>query len=207
MSEPVLLLGGAGSIGTRYQAILKSIKVPYLVYDAEQEDGFSCNGEKNLSNISFDKAIICTPTDTHMNYVSQLIHLGKTFLCEKPLAKTEDELQTKEDYPFGFVVCNYKFITKAYGMNPKLTYDYYKTGQDGLLFDCCQIIYLDPECELDNQSPLWDFTVNGHPIPYRSLELSYVQMIKSFIWNHGKECWTLRDGVAMSRAVLERMKK
>lgn len=208
MAEPVLLIGGMGSVGLRYQAILKSLNVPYLVYDAESLEGFSCEGKRNFEDIEFGKAMICSPTDTHLNYVRKLIHLDKTFLCEKPLTKDPEDLAyINAEYPKGFMVCNYKFITKIYGEDVNLSYNYYRSGRDGLLWDCCQLVYIDPDCELLNDSPLWDFSVNGHPIPYRALELSYVQMIKSFIWNHGKDLWSLKQGVAMSKAVMERMKK
>ena len=206
MSDPVLLIGGLGSIGLRYQAILKSINVPFIVYDygSPLEDSPDYNGQKNIPNIQFDKAIICSPTETHINYVHQLIHLGKTFLCEKPLSKDMEDMESLPDYPAGFVVCNYKFLVKPYGMSPSIRYDYYKSGRDGLLWDCCQLIYLDPECELKNESPLWNLHVNCKEVPYRALELSYVQMIKSFIWNKGKDLWTLKDGVEMSKAVMNR---
>ena len=51
------------------------------------------------------------------------------------------------------------------------------------------------------------FVFNRRSVSYRNLEWSYIHMIKAFIWNHGKDLWTLKDGVAMSRAVMVRMKK
>ena len=41
--------------------------------------------EHLLSCTEFDAIIICSPTDTHANYVAQAAKAGKHIFCEKPL--------------------------------------------------------------------------------------------------------------------------
>jgi len=197
MADPVLLIGGQGNIGQRYQAILRHLEIPFLVHDID--------AERDLHEIAFEKAIICTPTPTHMEYVHLLMKMDKMFLCEKPL--TMDPMDEVKPYKRGFVVCNYKFVAHNHGPVVSVFYDYYKTGNDGVLWDCCQLIYLDPDCEICTTSPIWTLAINGRPQPYRNLELSYVQMIKSFCWNNGKELWSLEDGMKMRDAVLDWMER
>jgi predicted dehydrogenase len=41
-----------------------------------------------------DAVIVCSPDHTHVAYVSRLLASDKLILCEKPLARTEDEFRT-----------------------------------------------------------------------------------------------------------------
>lgn len=191
------MVGGLGSIGSRYVAILKYLGHESIIYDTKLSDP-STDWPKD-----FEKAIIAAPTDAHFDFCRMMMEMGKPFLCEKPMSKSLNEcleLETLDKNKLGRVVCNYKFITKR----PTL-YDYFKTGSDGLYWDCSQLIYLNPEIELCTNSPIWTLEENGNNIPYQWLENSYFHMINDFLNNNGENCWTLEDGRMMTEVVLNRM--
>lgn len=194
MPKPTLLIGGEGNIGRRYQAIYKSLGIPFSVWDLP-------NLGSELPR-HFDNYVICSPTETHLGYVRYLINLGKRFICEKPLATnpiTEDL-----GYKNGFMVCNYLFMTR--GLNaPRIFYDYYNTGRDGMFWDACQLLYLNPKAIIRNKSPIWKLKINRRLIPYAELERSYLRMIRAFEGNRDRFLWTLEDGIKMTDTVIRRM--
>lgn len=154
----------------------------------------------------FDKAIIATPTDTHYEFCKMLIEIGKPFLCEKPMSKSIEEceeLVALDQRKMGSVVCNYKFMfqddTKHIG------YNYYKTGKDGILWDFCQLIYLDPKAEILTASPVWRCSSKYDTYTFTDLEESYVSMIQAFVEGNYSSLWNLEDGLKMTQAVIERM--
>ena len=195
----VLIIGSNGSIGKRYCAILKSLKVDYITYDNLQG---SFESLKAQHDGDFDAAIICTPTEHHIEYVKGLISLRKVFLCEKPLSKFLVDCEEVKEYKNGYVVCNYKYIADKYKPPYSIFYDYYNTGMDGILWDACQLLYLDPNCNLSISSPKWNLVINENWIRYRELEDSYVRMLKDFVKGKYENLWTLEDGYKMTQAVL-----
>ena len=203
----VLLIGGLGSIGRRYQAILRAFDVEFEIYDVH-------NQFTPLRKLSFDKALVCTPTESHYSYCMELIHMGKPFLCEKPLSRdlyecTQIRDEAQKTGVVGNIVCNYKFLLeKLEGYHKQgqyhFTYDYFNTGKEGTFWDCCQLVYLDPKCTIKISSPVWLLSINTGFVNYQDLELSYVFMIQQ--WLAGStDLWTLEDGVKMTEAVLGRI--
>lgn len=193
----VLVIGGLGSIGSRYVAILKHLGHEPVIYDTQV-------ATPPLDRIAFDKAIIATPTDTHFHWCLRMITLNKPFLCEKPLCKDTRscELLKESGHPLGFVVNNYSYLCGT--KQPKIKYDYFRTGNDGLHLDCCQLIYLDPTVEIKTDSPVWKLTIDGYQISYLSLEYSYIHMISDFVVGAYQNLWTLEDGVKMTDAAVRR---
>lgn len=210
----VLLIGGLGSIGSRYRAILESFKIPYEIYDYHTGILSTTKGETNLANIKFSRAIICTPTDTHVTYCKMLEPLKKPYLCEKPLSKDLDEANEVAKFKYGYMVCNYKLLFQFMANRGHIVYDYFRTGKDGLLWDCCQLIYLDPLACVNNESPLFRLHVHNSydeydcfgEIPFHLVERSYLFMIRDFVDGEFQNLWTLEDGIAMTEAVLRRIK-
>ena len=195
----VLVIGGLGSIGSRYVAILK-----YLGHEPIIQDIKIHHSVQDITKREFDRAIIATPTDTHYDNCKVLIATGKPFLCEKPLSKNLkecEELTELDRNKFGRVVINYAYITSK-----PIGYDYYKTGNDGLYWDCCQLIYLNPEIDLQNSSPTWTL-LNEHKevVPYYELERSYITMVKD--WMADNCDFDLECGAEMTNAVLDRMER
>lgn len=199
----ILVIGGLGSVGGRYVAILKYFGHEPVVYDLNNPD---CGVE--YPNDDWEKAIVATPTDTHYYYCKKLIAKGKPFLVEKPMSKNLKECQELVDLDtnkLGHVVCNYKYMLNA--KENSLMYDYYKTGNDGLYWDLAQLIYLHPGMIIKTDSPFWKFENYGRNIPYFSLEQSYMEMIGNFVEGKYEELWSLQQGLDMTIAVIERMGK
>lgn len=190
----ICLIGGKGSIGSRYACILRASSIPHVVYDVDTPD---------IDLFSYNKYILATPTDTHAHYLRELE--GATILCEKPVSKKVEEILP---YPKVYVVNNYAYVTRLMKQEPPymISYDYFRTGKDGLLWDVCQLIHLDPECEIRNQSPKWNCTINGQRVAYRTLEESYIRMIKDFHDGNYQNLWNMEDGKQMTLEVLERIK-
>lgn len=190
----IALFGGKGSIGRRYAAILKYLEEPFQVIDIDDQ-------RPNWGSI--DKAIIATPTPTHVEVLNEIPrHID--VLCEKPVSKDPDLIPDRENC---FVVSNYRQVVKLKGLLPpyKVWYSYYNTGSDGLLWDCCQLIYLDEEAIIDTDSPRWNLSINGHFIKYRDLEESYVRMISDFVGGRYFRLWGMDNAREMTKAVIRRL--
>jgi len=209
----VLVVGGLGSIGRRYCAILRYLGIEYEVLDIQKMriDGSALLTDNifDLNDCVFDKAIIATTTDTHFRYCKRLIEIGKPFLCEKPLSKNLEEckeLVELDQQKLGFIVNNYRHCLPI--PSKRISYNYFNTGSDEALWDACQLIYLDPNAEIMTSSPIWELSCNlGTEISYRSLENSYVEMIQNFILDRKIYLWTLEDGLKMTQAVLDRIQR
>lgn len=191
--KTICIIGGLGSIGSRYACILKYFKIPYVIKDIHTPD---------INLHDYDKFIIATPTPTHIELLNIL--QGKTILCEKPISKDPLIIPNVKNV---YTVCNYNYIVQNLSLMPpfSIEYDYYRTGKDGILWDCCQLIYLDPEAKISTQSPKWNLTINGEMISYRELEESYILMLLDFAYNRYENLWTLEDGRKMTEAVLGRL--
>lgn len=194
----VLIVGGLGSIGSRYNAILKYIGEDPIVYDTNQS--------KPELPPKWDMAIVATPTDSHYAICKDLMKTGKPFLCEKPLSRNLKECEDLAECKTGYVVNNYQFLIHPYE-NVHFEYDYYRTGKDGVYWDCSQLIYMDKDCVLKNHSPVWSFKINGKSVLYRDLECSYIYMLEAFVNGNYSKLWTLKQGAQMSQCVVERMRR
>ena len=198
----VLLVGADGRIGRRYKAILKMLKVDVISFDDPEAH------PREVESLVFDKAIIAAPTDLHYAYSMQMARMDKQFLVEKPLSKSLDECMMLGHIFGGYVVNNYDYVCKLFTNSaPTIEYDYYNTGDDGMEWDCCQLLYLDPDATIKTESPLWKLRINGSRVHYDQLEDSYVWMVRDFLAENVKNLWTLRDGRKMSEMVYKRMSK
>lgn len=196
----ILVIGGLGSIGSRYCSILEYLGHEVVVHDElrKEYEGIDC--------YRFDRAIIATPTITHYDYCKQLIEIGKPFLCEKPLSHSLvqcDELVELDTKKLGRVVCNYLFTFPDLIHHAEIDYDYFRTGPDGMLWDCCQLLYLDEYAILNNDSPVFTLTVSGRDVSIEAIEWGYIRMLAT--WIRGGVMWNMADGRDMTRRVLERL--
>lgn len=187
----ISVIGGLGSIGRRYCAILKSLGVEYSVYDTASESHSVWN--------SCEKAIIATPTETHYQWASFCQSAGITFLVEKPMSKRVSECEAMQGWN-GYVVNNY-----AYCVQRPTLYDHYNTGKDGVEWDCCQLIYLNPRITIKTESPEWILMGPGKRVNYSDLERSYIEMVSDFVNGNYGNLWTMKDGLEMTKAVLGRI--
>lgn len=199
-----LLIGHKGSIGRRYAAILNLFDVKWRGFDNPDGDPSCINWE------DVERCIIATPTNTHFEYAIAAAQNRKPVLCEKPLSKTPADcvalsvMAEDLDVP-AFVVCNYKYVFRGHP-DPHIYYNNFNTGSDGLWWDVCQLLYLDPKATIRTDGPYFILASQYREIPYEEVEKSYCNMIYEFVNEKYSNLWTFEDGVKMTAAVKRRMK-
>lgn len=175
----ILIIGSEGSMGKRYQAILKYLGKSVICVDNLLG---TTSGQYNLATRVADGIIIATPTDTHFKFLIDLIPLQKPLLCEKPVSKEMAELEAISDHlwehetPFRMMY-QYSVLT-----DPKYSgdshYNYFRHGSDGLVWDCLQVIGLSKrEPALSGISPIWDCAINGEQLALSHMDKAYVDYV------------------------------
>lgn len=188
-----LLIGSEGSMGKRYQAILKHLKRDYVPVDRYhtlekiKEHAAEC-----------DNIIIATPTNTHVPYLRHLMPFKKPMLCEKPITKDIKELKEVFYELSQFersirMTMQYSFITDK-GAEGDSLYDYFRHGSDGLVWDCMQIIALAKgKIELKEESPVWTCKINGDYLDIGDMDWAYVQNVADWFYQPYQDLSYLLD--------------
>ena len=192
----IALIGGEGSIGRRYAAILRYFDMKYVVVDPVRED------YDRALRVKVERAIVCTPTAMHYQGVKWCMEKDIPILCEKPLSINQRECFELGRYKKGFVVNNYQHVFQRF-QNEKfnIKYNYYNTGKDGVAWDCCQLIYMDPKVEIRTDSPILTIWVNNSRITHENIERGYMTMIRAFMAEEKEKLWTFAQGMEMTEAV------
>jgi hypothetical protein len=128
--------------------------------------------------------IIATPTDTHTSIIRMVKELSPEMpiLCEKPICKNLEELDSLINLKKVYMVNNYQYTPQGRQETYKgpVVYDYYHSGKDSLAWDCIQLFKFDSDVTLSNKSPIWHCEINGERLSRDSIDTSYVNMIKDF---------------------------
>lgn len=173
----IFIFGCKGNMAKRYAAILEHLGHSWCGEDLDYSEGL-------LSDC--DAVIVATPTDTHVKVLRQILDCGKPILCEKPITKDLKELrQLMADCVLAGtklqMVSQYDHLVDWEGRGPSY-YDYFKTGPDGMPWDCLQIIWLAKgEVEIGNKSPVWICKINGMPLDLNDMDGAYVDEIKAWL--------------------------
>lgn len=180
----ITLLGANGSMGRRYQAILRYLQAAYQAFDREE-----FHLERVASALrSSDRVIIATPTPSHLSLCA-LVSVeapGISILCEKPLATTREALEAMLVLPNLMMMAQYTLLDAH--KDGDTCYDYFHSGQDGLAWDCCQLIGLARgSVILRNESPIWRCTLNGRALSLDELEQAYVKFVAKWIRNEMRQ--------------------
>lgn len=177
----VLIVGSEGSMGKRYQAILKHLGKEFHCRDI----GRNTIPDKRIS-YDIDEIIIATPTDTHIEVIRHYLEYKKPILCEKPISKNMEQLkqivkEIKEENISFQMMFQYKGLVPRLAIG-KTYYDYFRHGNDGLAWDCLQIIGLaKDQITLREESPLWDCQINGHRLHLEFMDNAYVVAVESWL--------------------------
>lgn len=177
----ITLIGANGSMGQRYQAILKFLKIEAKYFDKEH----SLNDIIKSSHET-KATIIATPTNTHAEYLRQLLPHAPKLLCEKPVIKDIEELDDIVAYALrgGFqfhMMAQYMELLREVGEGPS-SYDYFRHGPDGLIWDCLQIVGLSKgEVDLREESPVWKCTINGQRLSLADMDYAYVSFVGKWL--------------------------
>lgn len=182
----ILIIGANGSMGKRYQAILRSLEIPFDVSDIETTHVNLLEKINLCSGV-----IIATPTNSHLHFISLLFGKGKPVLCEKPLSMNSTELKhIKRFCQDGLnltMMMQYKyFITSE--VNGPSSYDYFRHGNDGLSWDCIQIIGLArSSVSLKEESPIWKCKLNGLDLSLNNMDEAYVWAVQKWLDKPGDD--------------------
>jgi hypothetical protein len=187
----VLIIGSEGSMGKRYQAVLKYLKTPFDCVDAIDSEDYIVQLAKESRGV-----IIATPTETHSYFLHLLSPLVKApILCEKPVCKDIDELKTIIDVCRAngtnlTMMMQYKFLdfSQMLSLEGPSHYDYFRTGNDGLYWDTFQTIALARgPVVVRNESPIWDCQLNGRRINFSDMDNAYISAVGEWLQNPGDD--------------------
>lgn len=179
MKKRIYIYGCNGGMGRRYRAILKRLGHEWSGFDLDGHHG-------DFEFADSDGVIIATPTPTHGQIILSLAGSGKPLLCEKPVTRDLDELRSlmmavaRNSTPMQ-MVCQYDHLVNPAWYGPTI-YDYYRTGPDGLPWDCMQIIWHAKQTpEIRNESPVWRCIINGQELKLGDMDRAYVAEIKGWL--------------------------
>jgi len=175
----VCVIGGLGSMGMRYRAILKWLEVPHVFFDVLYlQDRFLDVFCACVEPTSF---IVATPTDTHLSIYREIKDLGVPILMEKPFSKSISEVEEICNYDgFLSIVMQYQYLDSDH--SGESHYNYFRHGNDGLIWDCFQIIGLARgSVKLFETSPVWECSLNGRVLSLSDMDRAYVLTVKDFL--------------------------
>lgn len=173
----VYIFGHKGNMGRRYRSILEHLGHQWLGEDLDEKVGTADEA---------DCFIVATPTNTHDQMLTALLGRGKPILCEKPIAKDSQELRRlmANAVLAGAriqMVSQYDYLVSPGACGPS-RYNYFRSGPDGLAWDCLQIIWhAKGECRLSNDSPVWDCVINGAQLDLSRMDGAYVSMVRDWL--------------------------
>ena len=177
----ILVIGCKGSMGKRYAAILQYLDMNF--------DGIDKNSNITMDSLRrYDAFILATPTETHFHYLMTLIPLGKPILVEKPVVTEMDQLEmvyrVADMYKTPITMMNQYVKLELKGSKGLSSYNYYHSGNDGLTWDCIQIIGLaDGAVSIHDDSPIWGCVINGHKISKSDMDEAYVSFVQEWLNN------------------------
>ena len=171
-------------MATRYKAILK-----FYGHDWAGDDLDGWTGAFTAKDA--DRILIATPTEQHFSDILKYRHFGKPILCEKPISTDMSLIECLEEVvgleaPFE-MVDQYRYLFDLEATGPT-RYDYFRHGKDGLYWDCINIIkHAKADVHLNDQSPHWLCTINGHRLRLGSMDWGYSGMILDWLDRAGND--------------------
>ncbi len=176
----IAIVGSEGSMGSRYKAIFRYLNIPFQALDqlhSPQDVIKAVEGSKGV--------VLATPTATHAQLIEALVPLKKPILCEKPV--TQDLLDLRRlitlcrdaGTPLRMMF-QYSMLVSPNRIGRSL-YNYFKHGNDGLIWDCLQIIALARgPLVLKEDSPVWSCVINGQKLDIAHMDAAYIAYIQKW---------------------------
>lgn len=173
----ILIVGGMGNMGSRYRAICEYLGYKYDVCDIRDSLIDKAKG--------CDRFLIASPTSMHETHLKALSAFNKPILCEKPIIKDSASVEhlfrkipsLKENLT---MVNQYRFFDTQDTLG-ETSYDYFKSGSDGLAWDCINIIGLAKmDVKIASKSPIWRCKINGQNLNLKYMDIAYVNMLR--VW-------------------------
>ena len=185
----ILIVGDKGNMAQRYKCVFDFYHIKYVGVDTG-DDILEAASRQDI-----DKILVVTPTDTHFSILKSLIPLKKHILCEKPITKSISELYelydlcTNHKCPDFDMVLQYRYLLdeeqqrlNTINKSDLSLYNYFKTGNDGIIWDCLQIIGLsNKDPDLGNNYYYWNCVINGERLRFLNMDHAYCRMLLD--WN------------------------
>jgi hypothetical protein len=178
----ILIVGARGNMGQRYAKVLEYHGVKWQGVDIDDTYLTQMKLAEKSSGV-----LIASPTAAHINQLHRFAYMGKPVLCEKPFTKDLSalkevlELYHKTRTPLSMVFQYQELMPEEPTKGPSW-YNYFRTGKDGLIWDCIQIIALAKKPPvLKAMSPVWDCTINGHRLNLGDMDQAYVTNVKRWL--------------------------
>lgn len=170
----VYIVGNKGNMAKRYQAILNHLGVKHTGHDKDKPWFYPQDATHFL---------ICTPTDRHIADILKCLDFEKPILCEKPIDKAHDLSMWFTKDKFITMVNQYAYISQPVAEG-ETYYNYFKSGADGLYWDCLNIIGLaNGPVRINNTSPVWECALNGNPLTLKQVDIAYCDMLEDWLHN------------------------
>ena len=170
--KSVWIVGYNGNMANRYKACLDYLGIEHCGEDIDFLKG---------KFVKTDGVIIATPTPTHRKILNYFSQFDEPILCEKPISLVGGFEMPKNHHCIQ-MVNQYAHCGPFPG--GETYYDCWRTGNDGLAWDCINIIGLSEKMpKLNNQSPVWKCMINGKDLTLHDIDLSYVKMIDAWTRN------------------------
>jgi hypothetical protein len=190
----VCVIGANGNMGKRYAMILEQYcDCEVLRIDVDSpliyEEFVTCDG-----------FIIATPTEQHASDIVKYAGWKKPILCEKPITKSISKLHlvlglNNDDIS---MINQYAFLD--HGGEGHTEYNYFKTGSDGLMWDCINIIGLARSSySIKNDSVVWKCVLNGDTVNIGDMDQAYIDNIKAWVsgsWRNKSYILAAHENVA-----------
>lgn len=189
----VLIVGSEGSMGKRYQAIFTYFGIPFSKVDIHSTP----ESVMDLSS-SAKRIVIASPTHTHAKLIEAFSSVGKPILCEKPLSTDINELEIIKSLVRTkkinlTMMMQYKMLDPI-AQRGLTVYDYFKHGNDGLYWDCMQLIALARgPVEIMETSPIWRCKLNGRDLQLGEMDKAYMDFVKQWLTAPGDDINRLMD--------------
>lgn len=180
MDRHVVLVGANGSMGRRYRAILRWLRIPVTTYDIQDE---GCSPAAVLAASETARAvIIATPTRTHSFYGNLLWDCPAPLLIEKPMSKNLKVVEHMLNRPSDITTMAQYAMLDNTKLGETTRYDHYHSGSDGLAWDCMTLLGLARgHAVLNDESPIWDCTLNGQRLTLEDVQISYVKYLEAWL--------------------------
>ena len=175
--KKVAVIGARGNMGLRYAMILREY-CDVEVVEIDLHNYISCD------HADCDGYIIATPTDEHLNDILLYSQWKKPILCEKPIVKNKTDYYKLVDICITDIdlsmINQYSFLDR--GNEGETEYNYFKTGKDGLVWDCINIIGNARKAyDIKKSSLIWSCVLNGDTINFADIDISYIDNIKAWV--------------------------
>lgn len=180
--KKIFIFGNKGNMATRYKFYLEYLGCKVIGVDKDEPfdswDISDCDG-----------VIICTPTDNHLyclQYMERYSKNKKPILCEKAISTNLAVVESICNSDLQLRMINqYEYWSHYFDTDAPSFYNYFKHGNDGIAWDCINILGLaNAGCHLAQSSPVWSCVLNGH-------RLYLDDMDRAYIWNLSD--WLLKE--------------